>query len=276
MPVFTIDTFLAGEPWCEPEDWTVWKFLEMGKENRLFQSQGPGDALAYCMGIQYGEHFIDRDKKECHFDSDEFRRILEACGEWKNYGGRNNMSSQGSGDGDYLLRKGNEIDSVYDLLSDGEPEYFTRLVGYPGWEGGEYKLQSNAMFAINSASEYKEGAWEFLEYLLSEAYQGMLEGAFPVRKECFREYVENPYRPAWMDMFVDSETGEGAARPGETEISLLTDMLDAAVYDSWNGKGNPVWDIVAYEAGMYFEDNCTLDETVDKIQNRVQTWLNEQ
>lgn len=66
------------------------------------------------------------------------------------------------------------------------------------------------------------------------------------------------------------------ARPGENEICLLTDMLDAPVYDSWNGKGNPVWDIVAYEAGMYFEDNCTLDETVDKIQNRVQTWLNEQ
>ncbi len=47
------------------------------------------------------------------------------------------------------------------------------------------------------------------------------------------------------------------------------------MFDTESGYSNPVRNIVSEEAEMYFQGDAALDETVDKIQNRVQTWLDE-
>lgn len=54
------------------------------------------------------------------------------------------------------------------------------------------------MLAINSASENKDGAWAFMEYLLSETYQSSIQtdsinDHFPVRQDSFDAYITRQF-----------------------------------------------------------------------------------
>ncbi len=266
MPSFSIDVLRGREVFCTPEEWNVWKFLEMGQENRMFSEQNPEVLFQYCMGIRYGERFVDWEKRESHFDSVEFRRLLEECAKCKTY-----KASPGE-DGEGLIVS-SSISSIWDMVSDEDAEYCAKFLGYPGWEGGEARFWGEGMFAINSASNNKEGAWDFLEYLLSEEFQDMVDWGLPVRKSSFEARLQDRYvspgRLALSDFL-----GE-PAMPTETETELLREMAESALYSSFGGWNNPVWDIVSYEAAMYFSGDATLDETVRKIQNRMQLYLDE-
>ena len=129
------------------------------------------------------------------------------------------------------------------------------------------------MFAINSDSKNKEGAWDFLEYLLSEEYQKLLREGFPVRKDCIEIYLNDMYDPYVKFSEDIGEASEYGSR--EENIARMREMLDAAVFNDWRGKINPLRDIIYEEVQMYFAGDATLDETVNKIQNRVQLYLDE-
>ena len=270
FPGFVMRTMRARGDYVKAEDWTVWKFLEFGENHRMLFSQNPQTALHYCMGLKrYGEHFIDYENKTCSFDGEEFRRILEACSRWEEHSGRDafgNYVDSSSKEGEWLfdiLTIGNPEDIepkriVGDYIYEGE-DYLSTLIGYPGWEGGEYSMQAYSIFAINSASKKKEGAWDFLEYLLSEELQkwiGPMNNMFPVRKDCFEAYQR--------DQEMSAEY-----------IERVEKMAEAAVLNDFGAVSDPVWAIVSEEAGMYFTGDADLETTVQKIQNRVQLYLDE-
>ena len=120
-------------------------------------------------------------------------------------------------------------------------------------------MQAYSIFAINSASKKKEGAWDFLEYLLSEELQkwiGPMNNMFPVRKDCFEAYQR--------DQEMSAEY-----------IERVEKMAEAAVLNDFGAVSDPVWAIVSEEAGMYFTGDADLETTVQKIQNRVQLYLDE-
>lgn len=54
-----------------------------GDGELIFPAASQRDALWYCMGVSLGGHFVDYEKRECYFDSEEFRTVLEACGSWE-------------------------------------------------------------------------------------------------------------------------------------------------------------------------------------------------
>ncbi|HBA46344.1 MAG TPA: hypothetical protein DCZ91_00790 [Lachnospiraceae bacterium] len=65
------------------------------------------------------------------------------------------------------------------------------------------------------------------------------------------------------------------SQPEEGDFDRIKDIISASVYTSVVDKGNVVRDIVLEEAGMYFEGDATLEQTVAKIQNRVSLYLKE-
>ncbi|HBA50775.1 MAG TPA: hypothetical protein DCZ91_23860 [Lachnospiraceae bacterium] len=279
IPGFELYTMRARGDFVKADEWTVWKFLEMGQENRVLTSQTPGMALNICMGVRYGEHFIDYENKTCSFDGEEFRRILESCGKWitqiEYSGGGMIESSTRKGDWlfDHQFINGpadivwQDIDSDEAYNYEGE-EYSSTLVGFPGWEGGEGRFNAFSIFAINSSSQNKEGAWDFLEYMLSEELQAKLEpmlDQFPARRDCFEAYLrddyEDPKRYGWVTA-------------SEEDITRIQEMAETAVLNNLGNAYNQVAVIVSEEADMYFA-GADLDTTVDKIQSRVQLYLDE-
>lgn len=260
----------ASELWntlCESwnitqESWNVWKFLEMGKSTPLLMYQNSEEFLMYCMGwIQYGDHFLNYEKKECYFDSDEFRRILTECRDLPSYG---SFTSNGTLDPDSL-----NSDYLFTNITLNRAAVYRTypIVGYPGWNGAEYELRFASCFAMSSASKNKEGAWEFLEYLQSEEMQNRIFWSFPTRENCFERYLTDYYHVPQIIQFDYSA--------GEERISLIRQIVKDAKYDIWGEKYGPVWSIVTTEAKMYFAGDATLDATVEKIQNRVQLYLDE-
>ena len=221
-------------------------------------------------------------RRELNVDGEEFRRILEACGRWETYTERNEAGQQVDGSGkngewifdtvtiasprDIVWRQTGGIGEQYEYYGE---DYLATLAGYPGWKGGEYALQADSVFAVGSASAHKEGAWDFLEYILSEEAQarlGQMQGIFPVRKDSFREYLEDDY--------TDPDYSEPVTAT-EAEIRRVEEMAEAAVLDDYGVAFDPVWGIVSEEAGMYFSGDAALDATVKKIQTRVQLYLDE-
>lgn len=297
MPAFTIYTMrTVGD--VTVENWDIWEFLEMGRTGRVFETQSPTEALMYCMGIRQGQGFVDYENRKSDFDSPEFCRILEGCSRWQTYEGKGGSISVGSlQDGTIVMNENipsgrlEPGDWLFDFMwvpnpwwavSNMEKEYSARLVGYPGREGAEYKLAPNSIFAISSTSDHKEGAWDFLEYILSGEVQERIHWAFPSRKDsfekCLTDIYVSPVRTS-VPPFVD-ENGNPVGNDflkGLTsqDTAVVRRMVENAVYDSWGGSNSPLWDIVADEAGMYFSGDASLEDTVKKIQNRVQLYLDE-
>ncbi|MCI9437429.1 MAG: hypothetical protein HFH85_09680 [Lachnospiraceae bacterium] len=194
-----------------------------------------------CMGLRYGDHFVDYEKKECYFEGAEFRRILEACGNVENYGEikMNIPIVHKFADGDWLFND----KTVFDTWS---VVYGDNIIGYPGWEGAEYEMKDSAIFAMNSKSKNKGGAWDFLEYLLSKELQSMITWAFPAREEYFEAYLQgayadpNYYYDQTTGAIIDFNEGYHSAWPDEETFSTVRKMVDRAVYGSWGGRNNPI------------------------------------
>lgn len=297
IPSFSIKTLRGKEKLTQ--EWTPWAFLEMGRENRMFEIQSPWEAFRYCMGIRKAEHFIDEEKKECTFDGEEFRRILEECAAWDSYDGTDRsgyipvtIGEEVVGyrppeleDAEWQFAE-QYISSIKGCINQMHADYAGKMVGYPGWDGAEYAFAPENLFAMNSASPNKEGAWDFLRFLLSEEMQDCIDWEFPVRADSFAGCLEDVYDPYDEEWLLAHSPSYGAlmaelgyvrsGRPTEADAAAARHMVDNAVIDLRNGLQDPVMRILYEETSMYFQGDASLDETVEKIQSRVSLYLQEQ
>lgn len=299
MPSFSIETLRGKEPLTQ--EWTPMEFLAMGRERRMFEIQSPQEAFQYCMGIRGARHFLDTESRECSFDSEEFRQILEGCAAWESYDGtdRSGYIPITSGTGDEVTGymppeledaewwfAETHISSVRGCVSYADADYAQKLVGYPGWDGAEYAFVPENLFAMNSASANKEGAWDFLEFLLSGEAQDEIDWEFPVRadsfEKCLTDYYD-PYHEEWR--FANSPSYVAlmeqmgyvrSGKPTQEDIAAARHMAENAVISVEGGFQDPVMRILSEEADMYFEGGASLEETVQKIQSRVSLYLQEQ
>ena len=154
------------------------------------------------------------------------------------------------------------LDSYQDAVAEmGET---SEWVGYPTGNGIPYnEMISNTPLGINHASEAKEGAWAFLEFLLSENYQGRKTG-FPVRQDSFEKYLEQ------TQMF----NGVVQIELTEKDKEVLQSIIDHAY---WMQAQAPyeVFHIIYEEAGAVFAGDKTSEEAAEIIQRRVQLYIQE-
>ncbi len=274
IPGFSIGGQLSNVE-LAPEDWTPWKYLELAEEGPMYRFPSRRYDLQQCMGLNYTEHFVDYEKQECFFDNEEFRQILMACARGQDVEMPQTYTPDAYPDVDYVLESNIfPIRGMQDYLllkaSYGENVY---PVGYPGWSGAEYQMQVSDIFAINHASQHKEGAWDFLEYLLSAELQEKMNWEFPVREDKLEHYIQTSYAAAreYSDLFSYQEIGY---TPGQKDLNAVWEMLERAVYGHME-RDNPIIRIVLEEADMYFQGDADLEDTVNKIQSRVQLYLEE-
>jgi len=248
--------------------WTLLRFLEtvQGDGELIFPVDSQRDALWYCMGVSLGGHFVDYEKRECYFDSEEFRTVLEACGSWE--AERSHARAAGN------LEVGAERAGMIRREHNQKGIYWP---GYPGWNGAEIQLGIMDGFVMNSASENKEGAWDFLEFLLSKELQDSIDWGFPARQDSFEDYLASSYMAKEDSSLEFGYFIETPQQPGQEDYDIIREMTDRAVYRpaGFYFNDNPVRVILEEETGMYFAGDATLEETVRKIQSRVTLYLNE-
>ncbi|MDE6518015.1 MAG: hypothetical protein K2L18_09240, partial [Acetatifactor sp.] len=156
-------------------EWTPLRFLElMQGDGRNISSGGSrmSTFLDYCMGVKTADYFIDYEKKECHFDSDEFRQILEGLDDWIDPEPIFTPPDLKVGDivpqshvealhsNEEWIFKFNGVRDTSEIINSREEGLVP--IGYPGWNGAENVMWTDEAFAINSASEHKAVSYKHI------------------------------------------------------------------------------------------------------------------
>lgn len=266
IPTFIMETMMTRAE-VDVEDWTPLRFLELTQYGALYdRSMSQMEAFEYCLGAKPQEYFIDYEKKECYFDSQDFKNILIECNKWEQQEGTDEK----------------KFFSIFlfspDSFMINKEQYNGFYLGRPGWNGAENLFLSSDVFVINSASKNKRGAWDFLEFLLSEEMQDCIDWQFPVRIDSFEKYLSLTASGTEGDKNRFSYYISSTPQMTSEDIATFRSLIDNAVFrdSTITAYESPIRTILREEAEMYFAGDVTLDETIDKIQNRVQMYLNEQ
>lgn len=287
--LFSLDGMVTSEKWAaDREDWTMEYCTQKMKESGCsvfiaapggWNRETAGLQVLHSLGVgQDGiQLFVDREKGISSFEQQEFIDLLEFS---KRYADPVTRESER-----YRVAEGECFCSYGEIFSfksfwyltelcEGEPAY----VGFPGPEGGVYSLSAKSAY-INEASNHKEGALDFLKYLLSEEVQRKLttenEG-FAVKQNL----LEDMWKEAKKEI-LDENTGYEMNGifyiprvMTDEEETIFWQMLENAVY-SYSAGENDIWDIVWNEASPFFYGEKSAEETAQVIDNRVQIYLNE-
>ena len=155
-------------------------------------------------------------------------------------------------------------------------------IGYPTNQGGRHKLFCKS-YAINNASKHKDGALDFLSFLLSDEQQRLSfnqKEGFPLQKsvltKLWEEALQKPYTTD--DEYTKTIGYESQGiyyeprKMKEEEAAIFWEMLNNPLYYYYY---NPIQEIVAEETQPFFDGKKTAEEVAKVIDNRVQIYLYE-
>ena len=245
------------------------------------------------------EHYVDWNKGQCNFDSEDFREMLAFTKqfpaeipedlEWESSAariaeGRQMLTTA------YLY----SIDSlVWDDAQYGE--LGCTYIGYPTNNGvGSYMSLSDG-YAMSARCKDKDAGWEFLRSFLTEDAQRESWNGIPLSMKIYREKLEKAMTPEYEKdengEYVLDENGERKQIPiggswaedgTEIEIYCMTqeqaDKLWQAVTTCnkvWE-EDSAIYDIVFEQAQAYYAGQKTAEEVSRLIQNKVTIYINEQ
>lgn len=215
--------------------------------------------------LQADDHLVDWDAGKCFFDSPEFVKLLEFAREIQN--SSQNSSGEDSSSGSVAAYQA--VLTVYHITQ--YRDYYhgnLELPGLPGSNGGYHALMPEIKIGISSASQKKEGAWEFVRTFLSEEHQKSCI-MLPIHKGAFETVMQAALdgKSAWKWLY---ENGNAITE----DVELTKMLLSSAEYVV---SGNQILEnIVLEEAQDYFSGAGSAQEAAEKIQKRVSLYINEQ
>lgn len=152
------------------------------------------------------------------------------------------------------------------------------------------KRMKEGSLAVNTNSPYKQGAWEFISFLLREEAQLALadRGATPVGRTAFEMALERSLKNMAAKRNVESGTysmHNGIIRKNEDWVSFQAED----VTEEWKEKyrkameevrtlplrTEPVLEIICQEAEDYFRGVKSAEQVAETVRNRVQLYLDE-
>lgn len=296
------------------EKWTiedVIAFCEAHPGAELFDNATKSSVMTYLMNCSQ-DAFIDWLTGECYFDTDLFKHLLEFVNsfpdEIQQSGGMQSglfIMEIGSGGGPSIQERvqNGEVLLVRGYLSDVDYGQLYRemfgsdviFIGYPTADGenGHYVPVSSYAYAISSKSEYKEGAWEFIEKFLMED-----EGWFTMGFPALKSKLELEIKKALNSGYVLDDNGDPAL-DADGEPVVNTDF-NSYYYDGWEytyrpstqeeidlvlkvlnevrlepESGAEVMNIINEEAEAFYQGQKTVDQVAEVIQRRVSIYVNE-
>ncbi len=310
-PFFTVQTLIGEEQYVGTEEgWTFADFVagwEKMPDNATIANANTADNVYYNVLRSNDQYFIDNQNAQVHFDSPEFKEMLEFCNSFPYYPEKDNQ--QMSYDYDYYspvyvddLSISGIMDSTYfddNYREDNSAKACNyTFVGYPSEDGnGAYIMPWGDTFSIctSATDEEQKGAWEFIRTFLTEEWQAgnaVQVQEYTENGETLRNIsgenglcVNNKAFDRVAEAIINGEYFDGKGSRQGTEYTY-----DLPTWDNVNelkryiGTINrletdidrPLFNIMTEEVLSYFAGEKSLDEAVDNIQNRTSIWVSEQ
>ena len=264
--------------------WSVKEMIAYDKAHpkmELIKDATSGTILYLCTYYSMKD-FVDFEKKETHFDSQEFREILEYA------------ASYPAGDYSIWYTAEERLVNVQILYGLMNIQYFqnvkfeghAQIIGFPTGDGSPVSGMDmdvdGCAFAICKRSSKKDAAWDFIEFAqdyLMEDTERYLDGfgGFPARKKVLDKVLAE----------ISDEDGRFSTKKGKVRINgsysyhpftdeekaLFDKMVESATTPTPDTR--MVWNILDEETKTYFQGQKSIDQTIDAIQSRVQLYLME-
>lgn len=296
LPTFYAINILVGDTQYvgNKENWTIDEFISHWNEmpDGATIAGSTEKESVYRSILQFNlSNFIDYDNAVVHFDSSEFKGMLEFCNSFPSMAGE-----KGTYDNDAV----SFVDSVIiDQIMSAQMfngENGKTFVGYPSSDGnGAYFTPYGICYSISAKSspEEQKGAWEFIKTFVTEEWQ--IENVIPfieasgnteahysteiglcVNNNAFDKIADGLINHEYYSAtFVDKDIEYERYFPTEEDVDKLK-----AYIDNINLWGTVVdyslWEIIRDEVFTYFNGEQTIDECIDFIQNRASIWISEQ
>ena len=276
----------SGQKWTMDQ---VIALADTHPEAELFDHIHKDSLMRFLMTF-YVDAFLDRSSGECSFNSDQFKRLLEFVNRFPDETERGMDAFPTPAriqNGEVLLMEdfltGFEATQVYQEMFQGNMVY----VGYPTMDGsGEHIIFSATHdYAIPNRAVHKDEAWNFIESIFSQAYEGKALGRFPTLKSRLEAMAQDAvYGEQELD-----ENGQpvfGTATYGSNNSNHWVYAYHAVTQDEVNQVlevinrvklpaeySEEIMDIISEETEGYYRGQKTVDEVMNIIQSRVSIYM---
>lgn len=295
---FQVMTLLAkkdkmGNDMGENMGWTLDDMMELTErypKMRLFagnpEYNGPDWVWEWFLDDYCLKRFVDWENKVCHFNNEEFAGVIKWVGEHYGQGGRSDYSQWPE---DLLIEwtNLNYVDQFLILETLLGDSYVP--LGYPTPDGSlRYDVRTNNLIGMVSASEQKEGAWEFLEYFLSidpkersssciDSKKAMVENRLKEEMEEIVYYGPNGERNVAPRQIYQNNEGEQLYfyQLHQDQYDKFMTILENADFAPRSSAENGIIDIIVEETQSFYNGDKGVEEVMDIIERRVSILLQE-
>jgi len=212
---------------------------------------------------------VDWENGSCDFNTPLFAKLLEAA---RRYG------DDGRKDQESAITVSIDLDYFFEFHGSAEQEAAERvssgILFDDGCHGASIPLYT---MAVNANSANKEGAWEFISFLLGEEVQDRQKWYLPpVHRESFDKWLEWEICDLSEERFENGHIYHPAYYGEDTSEEKRKEYKEAIE----NARPlpirtAPILNIILEETSDYFNGSKTAEEVSTIINNRVQLYLSE-
>ncbi len=216
---------------------------------------------------------VDWERGRCDFGGELFAKMLEAA---KRYGD-DERKGQLPALGGYR-----NFGRIYNYEGSAEQESGGKVTSGVMFDDGCHgEVSSQWTMAVNSNSANKEGAWEFLRFLLGEEAQG--QSGLPVNRRAFEQWLERQ-RESVADgnkihvIMTQRDKTTYVETYGEedlTEEKIAEYKKELEEAKACPIRTAPILDVILEESENYFNGSRSAEQVSEVVANRVQLYLDE-
>ena len=270
--------------------WNIQEFLDLADgltaEQSMFDEESCNWMLEKIL-VNVVHEYVDWKTGEVTINCEDFRNLLAF---YKQERIDDNVYIEDGVQREPILFRNGEIKVCeYGAAFFSDFLYYTRrfgtdvsLIGYPSEDKNGYYLGFNNPMGIYSQSKVKDGAWEFLKMILSKEKQyGIGRVMFPVRKDVFEmELKAATTTERYTDEYGTQVnplnwSGDGVDYTPMTdkEVEMLMHIINNTHKASF--VDITIKSILDEEVEAYIAGDITVDEAVERINDRVSKYVNE-
>lgn len=287
IPYVCYPYFLTISPKLKDADsWTLDQMYQAVRNSSVEILEADADGVDIVMA--YGLHdedntaFIDWEKGESHLTEEPFLELMAFAKEYADKGGYPTSEvgerlADGRIAGIQIVLSNPVMLHRARACFDGE----AACIGYPRESGSGIYMETMRLY-LNRSAGNREGAIDFLRYLISEEGQKQyMEYCswmyLPVRRSLLQESLDR-YQQDVKDPPKQSRDDKGiyyqSEKLDEEQVKTFWRMLDNAVPAVF--KADDIWSMVDEELQPYFNNARSAEDAAAALHNRVQLYLDEQ